>query len=62
MHSAKPHPDPISPGGDPERNIQLMGLAALGGYFYNLAKAEINEKAVLEELVTNLTTLTDSNT
>ena len=40
---------------------QPMGLAALDRYFDNLAAAAANEKAVLEELVTNLTTLTSSN-
>ena len=40
---------------------QPMGLAALNGYFNNIAAAATNEKAILEELATNLTTLTTSN-
>ena len=38
-----------------------MGLAALYGYFDNIAAAAMNEKAVLEELVKDLTTITTSN-
>ena len=39
-----------------------MGLAALTRYFDNLTVAYMNEKVILEELATNLTTLTTSNT
>ena len=38
-----------------------MGLAALYGYFDNIAAAAMNEKAVLEDLVKDLTTITTSN-
>ena len=38
-----------------------MGLEALDGYFGTLVVAATNEKSVLEESVTNLTTLTTSN-
>ena len=38
-----------------------MGMEALGGYFDNLAAAETNKKAVLEEVVTNFNTITTSN-
>ena len=53
---------PAPLGGDTEGNNQPMGLAALDGYFENLTAASTNEKAVLEELVTNINTLTTSNT
>ena len=46
---------------DTAGNDQPLSQAALNGYFDNLAAAEMNEKSVLEELVTNLTTLTISN-
>ena len=39
----------------------MMGLASLGGYFDNLAASATDEKDVLEELVTNLPTLTTRN-
>ena len=35
--------------------------ASLKGYFENLATAATNEKAVLEELMTNFVTLTTTN-
>ena len=38
-----------------------MGLESFNGYFNNLAAEAIKEKAVLEELVTNITTLTNRN-
>ena len=61
-HSATPPFISTSPlGGDTKGKNKMMGLAALGGYFKNLASAATNEKAVLEELVTNLATLTTSN-
>ena len=47
-------------GSDTEGKKTPMGLAALDGYFDNLAPAETNKKALLEELVTNLITLTTS--
>ena len=47
--------------GDTAGRNQPIDLAALDGYFDNLAAVATNEKAVLEELVTNLTTLTNSN-
>ena len=42
-------------------NNQPMGLAGLNGYFNNILAAATNEKAVLEDLVINLTTFTTSN-
>ena len=48
-------------GSEPEGNNTPMGLAALDGYFDNLAAAATNEKAVLDELVKKLTTLTTRN-
>ena len=47
--------------GDIEGNNKPMGLEALDGYFGTLVVAATNEKSVLEESVTNLTTLTTSN-
>ena len=47
--------------GNTTGNNQPMGLASLNRYFDNLVAAATNEKAVLEELVTNPTNLTTSN-
>jgi hypothetical protein len=45
----------------PDDNNEPVGLPALEGYFDNLAAAAVNEKAVLETLVTTNATLTASN-
>ena len=53
---------PVLLGGDTEGNNKQMGLSALDVYFDNvMAEAKMNEKSVLKELVTKLTTLTNSN-
>ena len=63
MHSSTPTllaPTPLVD--DTEGKNQPIGLAALDGYSNNLTAAATNEKAVMEQLVTNLITLTTSNT
>ena len=40
---------------------QPVSLEALNGYFENLAAVATNKKSVLDDLVSNLTTLTTSN-
>ena len=45
-----------------KENSTPLCLVALDGYFDNLAAAATNKKVVLEELATNFTTLTTSNT
>ena len=59
--SAAQNPVPMAPGRSPDSIAQPMSLASLNGYFKKLAAATTNEKAVLEELVTNITTLTNRN-
>ena len=60
-HSATPLLVLATMGSDPEGNT-LMGLATLNGYYNNLAAAATNENSVLEELITNLITLTTLTT
>ena len=48
-------------GGETEGNNKRMILPVLDKYFDNIAAMATHEKAVLEELVTNLTTLTTIN-
>ena len=60
-HSATQHLTLTPPGGSPEINIQPMGLESHGGYFDKLVAAGTKRKVVLEELVTNTTTLTTRN-
>ena len=52
---------PAPLGRDTKGNNKPMGLASLNRYFENIVVAAANEKAVLEELVTNLITLTIKN-
>ena len=61
-HSTTPLLVPAPMGSDTKGNNTPMGLAALGGNFYNLAVVATNKQAVLKDLVTKLTTLTTSNT
>ena len=59
-HSATPPLIASAPmGGDNEGTP--IGLSALDGYFDNIAADATNEESVLDELVTNLITLTTRN-
>ena len=54
-------PDLTQPRGSPMIDSQPVSLEALNGYFENLAAVATNKKSVLDDLVSNLTTLTTSN-